>query len=105
MAWPMRSWPNTTADEANSPTAPHLSEAAKAKIPPSSALTSIPEACRVEGRPKFPQGSSRSGDLSTVRMLKPFSALAALFLSAGLICAPAHAQLTKEAQALQEFGK
>src|SRR5690349_12511377 len=38
-------------------------------------------------------------------MPKPFSALAALFLGASLLCAPAHAQLTKEAQALQEFGK
>jgi beta-lactamase class C len=31
--------------------------------------------------------------------------LSALLLSAALACAPAHAQLTKEAQALQEFGK
>ena len=38
-------------------------------------------------------------------MPKPFSALSALFFGAALLCAPAYAQLTREAQALQEFGK
>ncbi len=49
---------------------------------------------------KQPSWDSQAG---TQHVLK--AKLSALLLSAALACAPAHAQLTKEAQALVEFGK